>query len=395
MKNKNQKVLRPLYAVEYNDGKTSLVGYYPISWDYVQMSSVNGDRKHPNPHSYETRYRTYPVSTGLDTCCSRYGNYGSGRLNGLAAYWIGPLNDSLPLLTIPSNTSRSACYNKALGRLNDIMRGGLDISVDLAESNQAKRMIQEVHKAERWFSGIGVKRWANEWLQLKYGWMPLLSSVYGAANELIEHAELLSHARGKATLSGASKGTRTVGYFDVTGVSNYTCHNVTIADSSKTKNACLIDVTIGPPNALQKAARWTSLNPLSIAWELTPYSFVVDWFFDVGGYLRDCETAYLFNSRFKSGFKSELFCYDATGKVDFNHLSEPVLSKGVVLVKGESKEIGRVFNRSLLYSYPCPNLPRVNTDLSWNRLITAGALIAQKIDPKRAAKLAPSLSRIL
>lgn len=395
MKNKDQKLLKPLYAVDYNNGTYSLVGNYPVSWDYVKMSSVNGDRKHPNPHSYVTRYRTYPVSTGLETCCSRSGNYGGGYLGGIAAYWIGPLSDSLPLLNIPSNANQSACYNKALGRLNEIMRGGLDISVDLAESAQAKRMIQEVHKAERWFSGIGVKRWANEWLQLKYGWKPLLSSVYGAANELLEHAELLSHARGKATLSETRKGTRTVGYFDVSGVSNYTCHDVVIADSSKVKNACLIDVTVGPPNALQGAARWTSLNPLSIAWELTPYSFVVDWFLDVGSYLRDCETSYLFNSRFKSGFKSELFCYDTTGSVDFNHLGETLYFTGVVRVKGVAKEIGRVFNRSLLYSYPCPNLPRVNTDLSWNRLITAGALIAQHIDPKRAAKLAPSLSRFL
>lgn len=385
MKTKNVNLLKGLYSTNVNNGQVLLVGNYAYYKDVVSMSSQNGDHRHPNPFSYSTKETNhYPVAPY--EVFAREGNWGGNFLGGIYAYWTGPLADSASLINVPANDNRSACYNKALGRLNEKMRGSLDISVDLAESAQARRMLTEVGKFERWFSGIGVKRWANEWLQLKYGWQPLLSSVYGAANELLEHAEVLSHARGSATISETRKGIQTR-VFDVSGVGDTTCHPVNIVSSTKLKNACLIDVTVGPPSSLTAASRWTSLNPLSIAWELTPYSFVVDWFFDVGSYLRDAETAYLYNSRFRGGFKSELFLYDTTGEVNFDHSNERIFSAAVVKVKAKSTEKARMFSRTLLTSYPCPHLPRVETDLSWNRLITAAALVAQKVDKKLAVKL--------
>ena len=125
-------------------------------------------------------------------------------------------------------------------------------------------------------------------------------------------------------------------------------------------------------------ARWTSLNPVSIAWELTPYSFVVDWFYDLGGYLRNLETGLLYNTRFKSGYKSELYLWE----------SDEIAPMGGTHAVGDNswriqackQRTRRVqFYRTKLTSYPLPHLPRLDAKLGSSRLLSAASLLTQKL----------------
>lgn len=122
----------------------------------------------------------------------------------------------------------------------------------------------------------------EQWLALQYGWKPLLSDIYGSAEELARYhagnsepllAEVKASAQAQTRNQQRSNHAfaegpdwvfnlataRAVGH----GALNYRLNNAV-------SNAC---------------SRTGLTNPLQLAWELLPYSFVVDWFYPVGNYL--------------------------------------------------------------------------------------------------------------
>jgi hypothetical protein len=121
---------------------------------------------------------------------------------------------------------------------------------------------------------------------------------------------------------------------------------------------------------------------VSLAWELIPYSFVVDWFVDVGSYLRNLETALLYRKFVTSGYVSELYAFEGS-EVGINK------ANGYAIGSGKSNEnwarflnvkakIRRVqFARTKLSSYPLPRLPTFKVALGSQRLFSAAALLRQ------------------
>jgi len=176
------------------------------------------------------------------------------------------------------------------------------------------------------------------------------------------------------------------GPVDISGVSNYTYGSVKSVHKGEAFSAVTLEVLLDLPAALHNRARWSSLNPVAIGWELVPYSFVVDWFIDVGSYLRDLETYWLFNSIFRGGYKSTLFRGQLSGTCGYSDFFAANYFTAVKAIAATRNHKKTQFNRVLLSSYPCPNLPRVNTDLSSGRLLTAAALLAQRLPAPRAVK---------
>lgn len=350
-----------------------LIGNYNMREEYVTSAAIiKGDKHNPYPWSYSVFTRVPFRGEAVD----RQGNYGGGYQNPIYSKFSGPLQGIMePDLTTKSKAS--VAYNKALDDLNDKVRGGLDLSVAMAESSATFRMVRALSKAKRYFSGIGSKRWANEWLELQYGWLPLLSDVYGAANEII-HVNLgLMYFKGRGSNSeNTSVDLSSGGAVDISGVSNYTANAVITKSKIKVFNACELKVLLKPPTSIQSAARWSSLNPVSIAWELVPYSFVFDWFYDVGSWLRNQETAMLYDSAFVTGYRSELFAAEHTSKVAYSRDFTDNFTF-VTRVTGESSAVYKTFSRTILYSYPTPRKPVVNTDLSAKRLLSAASLLRQ------------------
>lgn len=114
---------------------------------------------------------------------------------------------------------------------------------------------------------------ADSWLEMQYGWKPLLADIYGANEALHAPARQVSQivrvsrqiARTSEDAGWTYPGT------DVTG-------------------SCLISLKAYAFYRVSDETQvWLSslglLNPLEIAWELTPFSFVVDWFIPVGDWL--------------------------------------------------------------------------------------------------------------
>jgi hypothetical protein len=257
-------------------------------------------------------------------------------------------------------------YNSALDRLNQKVRGELDLSVAAFEGRQTARMIAALRKARRYITGFGSKRMANEWLEFTYGWKPLASDIFGIADESVRYTlNRIKHVRARKS-EALPGGKGTIGFSDIAGIP---CEYVVNGKMSTT-----IDIRYECPAF--DLARWSSLNPASIAWELMPYSFVVDWFVDVGGYLRNLETAMLYNCRFVTGYRSHLYICNSEYSVK-NYVRTYTGGQNTYNLTGRESYKG--FQRKRLTSYPFPRPPSFEANLGPNRLLSAAALLRQLI----------------
>jgi hypothetical protein len=127
------------------------------------------------------------------------------------------------------------------------------------------------------------------------------------------------------------------------------------------------------PNYDLTLAKWSSLNPYSLAWELMPYSFVIDWFLDIGSYMRNLETALIADNQFNSGSLSTLVYCKIRGVV--NYSGRNVGGSEFQQLRGDAEKYQSDFTRVLLPSYPLPSLPSFQADLGASRLLSAAALL--------------------
>ena len=108
------------------------------------------------------------------------------------------------------------------------------------------------------------RRLANNWLEYKYGWMPLLHDIHGGAKTL---ADMLYKPRQNYFFASAKSGD-VWARGGMTGTIQY-----------KAKVWCRVSVNTP---SLQLGNKIGLLNPLTVAWELVPFSFVADWFVNIG-----------------------------------------------------------------------------------------------------------------
>jgi len=272
----------------------------------------------------------------------------------------------------------STLYNEALAKLTDSVRGDLDLSVDLAEWHQTAKMFNVTDKLVDYTHNFtrkasfakalivgGVKSASNAWLEYVYGVKPLLSSIHGLAEENLRTV-INKVSRHSARASGKYE-PRTVTIQTIYGPWT----NPILKSDLKRSFTFGIDLR----DDQFDIARYSSLNPISIAWELTPYSFVADWVFNVGGYLRQYETYLLFANKFRGGFLTTLTVGDVTW--DWGRTSIPGYKVNIDRFHGDAHVMS--LDRTLLSSYPAPRFPSFKAQLGSSRLLSAAALLGQML----------------
>lgn len=118
------------------------------------------------------------------------------------------------------------------------------------------------------------RRLADGWLELEFGWKPLLSDVYTALDvfhNTVVNGQIVN-ARGNAVPGGFGPKTQSSSDHDNRILKNGANVSVkTYATVSNSTLATLNDLGL--------------INPLLIAWQTLPFSFVVDWFLPISNYL--------------------------------------------------------------------------------------------------------------
>lgn len=365
-----------LYVLEYaTDGSLQSESYFtPVSYfDYLSVVSggTGGTpgRKSPHPIEYYRGFGSY--SEGTETVFSDT----TGRLVRSSE---GTFNSS----TYPGDWPAydDTVTAESLSRLYDKVRNTVDLSVSIAEQGQVRRMLRDTARTLEYvrrhpLSGLmqayrnfrryppgSAKAVGSKWLEFQYGWRPLAQDIYNSVIELEKSFRSLMVVEAKAS-SIASKTARAnpsdLEYSELT----MSCRNL-----YKCRYTPATDTTALISN-------FTSLNPVSIAWELTPYSFVVDWFYDVGGYLRNFESALLQRANFIDGFQTQT--YRLTGK---GFKKGSVNDAGFTTTYNQTNSISYSWKRrTVLGTTPFPELPRFKADLGSSRLLSAAALLSQHL----------------
>lgn len=120
---------------------------------------------------------------------------------------------------------------------------------------------------------------SNAWLELQYGWKPLLQDIYDAAEFAAQRAT--NEVKSKATASVKREIVETSVPFQGGQVQQYNgLYDRKV--SLIVKMQCRF---IPTDDASHNLVQLGLTNPFLLAWELLPYSFVVDWFLPIGTWL--------------------------------------------------------------------------------------------------------------
>lgn len=208
-----------------------------------------------------------------------------------------PLPLQHPEITLPSMVERAT--NKALVNLKDQQ---VQYAIFLAESGAAASMLlsnaKKLVTAMRMIRKGQFKAAANElrisrnsfrsrkrprtedevsarWLEAQYGWLPLMSDMYGIYEDVRKgfFREPRISAKARVVDQGGKPITQNQQLYEGSG-------NFTYVNSAFVRLDYVLDSA-----KLRLAVSKGLTNPLEIAWELVPYSFVVDWFVPIGDFL--------------------------------------------------------------------------------------------------------------
>lgn len=208
---------------------------------------------------------------------------------------------------------------------------------------------------------------ADTWIAIQYGIIPLMGDVYDIVN--LSHRRITSlqpvtfrasskHARnGPSDQSAAFFQSKNYGFRACVAVAKYM-------------------IRAFPNNKLASPAALGLTNPLVPLWEITPWSFVIDWFLPVGRYLEQlsathgwtfhdgCYSTLIKGSEFAACTKSNN--YTSSG---WTYTNEWSWEWNCSYVR---------FARSVLTDFPTPSLPHFKNPVSTGHLKNALALLVQK-----------------
>lgn len=363
------------YSLRYSTGQ---------NYEYMRP---NGDlRTESRPAS-----QSIPYVNGRRACANWFHNgskwvkgggsvrFGSAAPGGTQAVYSGCIDEaSFPTAPLPSQNMRNRSLAECLVNLK---QQDFHVGVFLAEARQTIDMFKstanlirksveeykrrEFHNwliAKVWQGRVSRRDWCkipSSYLQMQYGWTPLLSDLFGA----IHH--LKKKERPPSVIVTKTVGDEEHLYQDRTCVGGLTTRAHFI-----TEQRCTTFLSYGLKSpVLAELSSLGLINPAEIIWEKVPYSFVVDWVVPVGTWLSSLTAPVGFEylgggQSLKATMKCE--------SVRFLAKAANVLSYSIPQVTGKAES----FARNCYGSQPFPGL-YVKNPLSASHIASASALLLQ------------------
>lgn len=319
-----------------------------------------GDHKNPNNWSFSVT--THKSLNGT----SRYVNPGNVTVvTGTLASNSGILSPSAEL-----QCAYDDAYSKALTQFYSQLDGKADIASSIGEGglkSGVARSLQAADDARRQAGRWGVNSIGKAWLSMQYMWLPAVSDIYALAQA----------ATGALTRNGftvTARGTSVQGIdAQLFTLDGYAYGRVPIQGQVSAR--CLIKARFKVNPWADLLAQLTSFDPLVIGWNMLPYSFVVDWFYNIGGYLGQLESAARYNSAFVplGGFITRSHQVDAS----ISHYGQ---AQGYPVYSHLNSTLTQISSsRTVISGIPLPNAPSFKVDLGSGTLLNAAALLASKL----------------
>lgn len=233
-----------------------------------------------------------------------------------------------------------------------------------ASRNRVKRLTSELNNS---LDALAAAR-----LEYVYGWRPTMSTIHDLAKGVLRPDKPgYLEVKGRATIRSPLKGK------DFSGDAKAPIlHEV--LNSSRSRYCCYFTPQA---SVLDNLARISSLNPISILYEATPFSFVLDWAIDISSWLRDYESAFLYRNDFVSGYVTNTYRCSVTST--WNETVRDGLGGTFYRMSGSA--VKTTFARTVLGAMPFPSRPRFKLNFGVERSLNALALA--KIVLPRADRL--------
>lgn len=350
-----------------------------------------------NPYSMEILNQWYDAN-------AFWSKYQEWPLYGNHHWAIGPMDGSSAGVPggwrLHFNEELSSLYSRASTNLRlKVKNSKVNIAVSLAEGGQVSRMFSDTarriagaYRALRHGDIPGVKKHINVkrrhaeslarrgpldlrrhapqyWLELQYGWKPLLGDLYGTVTQFHSRVQEGYPIRTRSGSSGIF--TRADPNLLCLGLVHANAHQL-----QRTKVRYLVEYWVDS-SAPANLNDWGLTNPLEVAWELVPYSFVVDWFLPVGDFLSSLD-AYL-GITFRRGTMSVLS--DTYSSAVYK--AAKVVGH-VTNAQGYDRFIHTTYHRTVLTGLPGLSAPRLKNPLSKVHAANAISLLSLAFDRNTA-----------
>lgn len=368
----SQTVTKPLREVQYNlNGTVWTDQTTNVSYTSSSHQRTGVKRKKPR-----TGFRS-PTGLFVRSEMSNYGsgNYWSwdqaGRLrtvrSGCFANFIGK-----PPLDLPVNAGPPRWLHEQL--VGQVAGADVTIGVTLAEAGKTINMVRDnilrITKSivlwrrgfkESAFGALGLRRVGaanSKFLELQYGWTPLIHDVQSQVGLLVNGL-----SQPAFTVSGKHQ-SKEVDFITYQTYQRW-------RRSLQVEGYLRYDFRVKSADAL--ALQRLGLNPLEVAWELVPFSFVYDWFVPVSSALEELAVRALYDFLGGSYTRRAVLRYDLTGYEVRNSQGRQTASGDVF---HRRKEVERLAYSSLPYLLTLPVVPpRLNT----SQMVSALSLLLQQI----------------
>lgn len=205
---------------------------------------------------------------------------------------------------------------------------------------------------------------ANRWLQFWFGWKPLVSDAYGLYETFVgsmSKPALLVHGR------ASSKIEEDLFVEEVEDLSSSLGTTYNFLDRFRIDVRCNVTARVNNADYLRTINSVGLLNPAQTAWELIPFSFVVDWFLPVGKVLEAMSAP--------AGLSF------VGGHTTIRHIRRSSATVAPSKRRGSSPPFVEVdsfgFKRTVLTGFPRPALYARSFHKSATRFATVAALLVQ------------------
>lgn len=296
-----------------------------------------------------------------------------------------------------TNSSVLDCLNRAIaGAATKVGGYSFDIGVSAAEAGKTADMIVKAARTladaaidvrhgrfAKAAHSLGIptpklrktdRSFESNWLEYRYGWRTTMMDVDGAMKALAEHfisKQPVLQVKSQFEFDDYTSSSVTGGVFQgyTTGCS------ATFLQGIRSKGGASITYRFRLKNdALAEANSLGLVNPATLAWEVIPYSFVVDWFVNVGECLQNL-TSFI-GKEYIDGTQCCWHDLEINRRDAVYYYTPPNGSKiGAFGGGGSTKTYRRIFKRNLIPFLSVT--PRVNVRLDVFKGVDAVGLLRQ------------------